>query len=222
MPRPTKFFPAAQAPPGPIQPKRLDADKSAPPAEEKKSRPRHDLWGNWNFNVKKSDDPRKKLQGTRGEGPTWSGYPGSRGGYPGARDPYGSSAIADRLHDLIDPANSLALAHKDAEVDVTDDADRKRALFTDGRKLQKSKDDHYREQAAYWDGPRLVTDEKGPYGMKVTRSFEISWNGQQLYETLAVDLGNIGEGFVMIRYIYDPANQNAEVDTTAKPADAKP
>lgn len=213
----------AQAPPGPIHPKRTDADKSLPPPEEKKPLPRHDLWGNWTLNLQRSDDPRKKMQdphSTR-SAPVWGGYPGGRGGYPDSR---GDPNDRDRTHAMIDPANSLLLARKDAEVDVTDDENHKRAFFTDGRKLQKSKDEKYKEQAARWDGPRLVTDEKGPWGMKLTRSFEISPNGQQLYETLAVDRTNSGGGFVMIRYVYDPAKEDAQSSTPAKPnsADEKP
>lgn len=227
----------AQAPAGPIHPQRADNDTNAPVAEEKKPLPRHDLWGNWTLNVNKSDDPRKKLgqsdKGNRGgNGPTWHGgvgYPGGRGGYPGHGGyPRESNADRNRTDDLVFPQNSLLLARKDAEIDLTDDEDRKRVLYTDGRKLQKSKDDKYKEQAARWDASRLVTEEKGPNGMKIQRSFEISPNGQQLYETLAIDRGGTG-GFVLIRYIFDPAKDEkppASATNTAPtktdPADSKP
>jgi len=38
--------------------------------------------------------------------------------------------------------------------------------MTDGRKLQKSKDENYQEIAAKFDGTRLVSDEKDPRGNK--------------------------------------------------------
>lgn len=219
----------AQAPAGPIHPQRANNDTNAPVAEEKKPLPRHDLWGNWTLNVAKSDDPRKKMGQSdkgngSGNGPTWHGgvgYPGGRGGYPGHGRGYPRESNADRnrTDDLVFPQNSLSLARKDAEIDLTDDEDRKRVLYTDGRKLQKSKDDKYKELAAHWDASRLVTGEKGPYGLKIQRSFEISPNGQQLYETLAIDRGGTG-GFVLIRYIFDPTKEEklATSDTKAAPA----
>ena len=244
MPPAIKFFPAAaailylaatpslraQAPPGPIHPARTDADTHAAAPVEQKPLPRHELWGNWKLNVARSDDPKEKMRQSRGSNrggnaPVWGGYPGGRGGYPGGRV-YGRESNADRnrTEELIYPANTLTLAHNDAEIDITDDENHKRALFTDGRKLQKSKDDKYKQLAAHWDGGRLVTDEKGPDGLKLTRSFEISPNGQQLYETLAVDQTVTEGGFVMLRYIFDPAKQEAQPATAAKPSsgDVKP
>src|SRR5277367_2327991 len=144
----------AQAPDGPIHPLHMDADSHAPAAIEKKPLPRRELWGNWTLNAAKSDDTTAKLQkarGTRG-GPTWGGFP--RGG-GGDRE---SVEDRDRADDVIYPQNSFALAHKDAEIDLNDDQGRKRVYFTDGRKLQKSKDDKYKELAARWDGGRLVSE----------------------------------------------------------------
>lgn len=209
----------AQAPAGPIHPLRTDADTHAPAAAETKPLPRHELWGHWTLNAKRSDDTAAKLQKARGTraSPAWSGFP--RGG--GAD----REIVEDRnrADDIIYPQNSFALAHKDAVIDLTDDQARKRVYFTDGRKLQKSKDDKYKELAARWDGGRLVSEEKGPNTIKLTRSFEISPDGQHLYETLAVDLGAVS-GFVLLRYTYDPTKPNPEDATIAKPStpDVKP
>jgi hypothetical protein len=214
----------AQAAAGPIHPLHTDADSHAPAPVEKKPLPRHELWGNWTLNSDRSDDPKAKLQKARGPNigggsPTWGGYPGGRSGT-------GRQNNADRNHtdDLIYPQDSFALARNDAEVDLTDYEDRKRAYFTDGRKLKKSKDEKYQELAARWDGARLVSDEKGPNAIKITRSFEISPDGQHLNETLGVDLGYAG-GFVLIRYVFDPAKPQAEAPATATksaPAEVKP
>jgi hypothetical protein len=209
----------AQAPDGPIHPLHMDADSHAPAAIEKKPLPRHELWGNWTLNPARSDDTRAKLEKARssnGNGRVWT-IPGGRGG------DHQSAAEHNRADDLIYPQNSLALAHNDAQIVLTDDEGRKRVYFTDGRKLQKSKDDKYKELKARWDGGRLVSDEKGPNTISLTRSFEISPDGQHLYETLAVDLGAVS-GFVLLRYIYDPAKPNAEDATVTKPTtgDVKP
>ena len=87
---------------------------------------------------------------------------------------------------------------------------RKRALFTDGRKLEKpdSKDDSYQEIAARWDGARLVTDEKSPRGGKMSRTFELSYDGAQLYETMRLTMGRSNTP-LDIRYVYDPVSAPA-------------
>ena len=46
----------------------------------------------------------------------------------------------ERMQQLLSPAGSMTITQKDAEVDLTDNQNRKVTFFTDGRKLQKSKD----------------------------------------------------------------------------------
>jgi hypothetical protein len=89
-----------------------------------------------------------------------------------------------------------------AEVDLMDDRDRKLAFMTDGRKLQKSKDPNYQEIAAKFDGNRLVTDEKSPRGDKMSRTFELSRDGRQLYETLHRTTGR-NTAPLVVRFVYD-------------------
>jgi len=94
-----------------------------------------------------------------------------------------------------------------AEVDLMDDRDRKRAFMTDGRKLQKSKDDHYQEIAAKWDGNRLVTEEKSPRGGKMSRTFELSPDGRQLYENLHIASSERNHRPLDVHYVYDILDQ---------------
>jgi hypothetical protein len=112
------------------------------------------------------------------------------------------------MHDLFTPWRFLKLSMTGAEVDLVDDRDRKRAFMTDGRKLQKSKDDSYQEIAAKWDGNRLATEEKDPRGNKMSRTFELSSDGLQLYETLHMTTGRSNTPRV-IRYVYDIPVQTA-------------
>ena len=102
------------------------------------------------------------------------------------------------------PASSLTVEAKDSEFDLTDENNRKRAFFTDGRKLQKSKDDSYKEMAALWSAGRLSFDEKGPRNEKITVTFQLARDARQLIETTQVDKGKIYSP-VVIRYVYDPA-----------------
>ena len=107
-----------------------------------------------------------------------------------------------KMQELLRPPAAMTLSITGAEVDLKDDHDRKRAFMTDGRKLQKSKDNNYQEIAAKWDGNRLVTDEKNPRGGKMSRTFELSADGRQLYETLNLKLGRSNTE-TAIRYVYD-------------------
>jgi len=148
------------------------------------------------------------------------GYPGGGvGGYPGGRGGGGggggrsrsansddSEADHEKLEVALNSPETLNFSQKDAEVDLTSDAeDFQRVYFTDGRKIQKSKDDSNHERSAQWDDYRLVSEEKGPRGGKVTRTFEAAPGAQQLYETVHYDGGRLGP--ISIRYVYDNAKQ---------------
>jgi len=89
----------------------------------------------------------------------------------------------------------------DPEINVTGDHGQKLVMYTDGRKLPKSSDNR-EEVTARWDGSRLVSDERSPLSGKMSRTFELSRDGRQLYETLHIDTGRSGAPIV-IRYVYD-------------------
>jgi hypothetical protein len=208
----------AQAPPGPLpggQPQQAPAAaaKPLPPPAP----PRETILGTWKLNRDESDDPRKRRQDS--DSSNSGGYGGRRGGmgggYPGGGYPgggghggYGSRGGGEsdeerqKMHELLTPASKITLSMTGAEVDLIDDQDRKRALMTDGRKLQKSKDANYQEIAAKWDGHRLITDEKDPRGNKMSRTFELSEDGRQLYETVHLKMGH-SNGETSVRYVYD-------------------
>lgn len=93
---------------------------------------------------------------------------------------------------------------KTPEIDVTDDQFRKLLLYTDGRQLQRTTSENREEVAAHWNGNQLVSDEKSPLGGKMNRTFELSQDGRQLYETLHIDNGRSRTPLV-IRYVYDAA-----------------
>ena len=201
----------AQSPSGPItaapsQPSPATASKPAPLPP-----PRTTILGVWKFNSDDSDDPSKRRQDSRdsnggyggGHGRMGGGYPGGgHGGYGGRRGGGESDEERQKTRDLFTPARAITFSMTGAEVDLVDDRDRKRAFMTDGRKLQKSKDENYQEIAAKFDGNRLATDEKDPRGNKMSRTFELSYDGRQLYETLHMTTGRSNAPLV-IRYVYD-------------------
>lgn len=210
----------AQAPAGPLP----QAQSQDPPSVVKPAPPpvqsRTSIFGPWKLNHDDSDDPRQKMQQARGSsgnsgggrGGMGGGYPGGLGGHGGHGGRGGARGESDdgreKTQEFISPANSLSLSQKDAEVDVTDDQYHKLSIFTDGRKLQKSKDVANQEIAAHWNDKALVTDEKNPHGGKMSRIFELSADGTQLYETLHLTVGRDSKS-VGIRYVYDQVQQTA-------------
>ena len=208
-------LPAAQPQP-PSSPDARPQPQAPPPVK-----PRTSIMGDWKLNADESDDARKKMhdarganggQGGGGRGGVRMGIPGMGGGPYGGRRGGGGESDDDRqrMQEVLNPSRSLTVAEarKDVEVDVFDDQAHKTAIFTDGRKLQKSKDNTNQEIAAHWDGNRLVTDEKTPSGKKMSRTYELSYDGTQLYETLRLTRGR-SDSQISVRYVYDQANTPA-------------
>lgn len=202
---------AAQAPAGPM----TSAPQAAPGTTAKAPEPplpapRQTILGAWKLNRDESDDMHNRSQDsdnrTYGGGrPGGGGWPGG-GGYPGHHGGYGggeSDQDRQKMHELLSPPTTITFSMTGAEVDLMDDHDRKRAFMTDGRKLQKSKDDSYQEIAAKWDGNRLVSDEKSPRGGKMSRTFELSPDGRQLYENLHIEGSGRNSHTMEIHYVYD-------------------
>jgi YD repeat-containing protein len=210
----------AQAPAGPLpaaQPQPPSSPDARPQEQSAPVKPRTSILGAWKLNRDESDDPRKKMQEARGgngggggRGGVRMGIPGMGGGpYGGRRGGGGSESDEDRqrMQEFMNPSRSLTVAEakKDVEIDMFDDQERKSAFFTDGRKLQKTKDSTTQEIAAHWDSNRLVTDEKNPSGRKISRTYELSYDGMQLYETLRLTRGR-SDSQTSIRYVYDQAD----------------
>ena len=225
----------AQAPAGPLpaaQPQPPSSPEARPQEQSAPVKPRTSILGAWRLNRDESDDPRKKMQDARGadngrggggggRGGVRIGIPGMGGGpYGGGRRGRGENESDDdrqKMQEVVNPAQALTVAEakKDVEIDMFDEQERKSAFYTDGRKLQKTKDSTSLEIAAHWDGNRLVTDEKTPSGRKMSRTYELSYDGTQLYETLHLTRGR-SDSSISIRYVYDQANAR-----TARPAQAR-
>jgi len=198
----------AQAPPGPLPgTASQDAQSAAQAKAPAVNVPRvKNLAGTWKLNTDDSDDPQKKLRQARGQGrhsggSMGGGWPGGHGGYGGRRVGE-SSEERQKMHLFVEPAQKLTIAQKDPEIDISDDADRKFTAFTDGRKVEKSKDASNQQFDAKWDEYRLVMEGKDPQGNKYQRSYEVLQGNQQLRETLFLKVGR-NNTEVSIRYIYD-------------------
>jgi hypothetical protein len=225
----------AQEPAGPLKAAPPAESEPATAQPNMKLPPRANIFGNWKLNTEDSDDGRKKMEqagekaagnnrgGSGRPGGGGGGYPGGGGGgYPGGGSGGGgtgggghrssvSETDLERMGEYLQPSDTLNILKKDTGAELTDDRDRKRAFFTDGRKLEKPKDDSYEEIAARWNGTDLATDEKTPKGGKLSRTFELALDGRQLYETVRIDdtkVGGKSGAYVSIRYVYDADDYN--------------
>jgi hypothetical protein len=90
---------------------------------------------------------------------------------------------------------------------MTDSENHIRALFTDGRKLEKPKRDAIQTQVtANWRGETLTTEEKGPGGEKISHAYEVLPDGKpQLIDTLTVHSKRLNTP-IIIRSVYDRAD----------------
>jgi hypothetical protein len=208
-----------------------DQSKPAPPATEGPQA--QTAWnGTWKLNRDESDDPREKLRsamqdrdqngpmgrhGGMGGGGVTMGIPGiggiggmgRPGGGPGGGQGRGPGAGSEdqraRLRDLVEAPDQLTVAQKGPEIDMTDTEGHVRSLFTDGRKLEKPKKDSNQTQVrAHSDREKLITEEKGPNGEKISHSYEITGDGKQLADTLTLESKKLNTT-IIIRSVYDRA-----------------
>jgi hypothetical protein len=213
----------AQAPPGPLPPSHpLPPPPKAPPVKKKPEvESRSSLAGFWKLNQDESDDPKNKIQdssrssGGSGPGGGPGGGPRVGVGYPypggGPNGPYGGRSRGEEeddrsqaIEEFVRPAFAQTIDLKQGEVDTTNEQDTKLVIYTDGRKLPKQKSNAPEAILAHWDGAKLVTDEKAPQGRKASRTFELSFDGKQIYETWRVEGRKTGSE-IIIRYVYDAA-----------------
>jgi len=106
------------------------------------------------------------------------------------------------VQELIRPSETLEFTQDSQAIKMTDDYDRHRIFYTDGRKVKKSKDADNQKFDATWQEYRLVADFKGPDGNKIERSFEVLEGNQQLRETIHFTMGR-NQREVYLRYVYD-------------------
>ncbi len=236
-PGPIAPAPSSQQP-SPAQPSQPVRMRPAPPPIQARTT----IAGAWKLNRDESDDPRQKVRqaegpdnsnvgGYPGGGNPGGGYPG--GGYPGG-GPWGGSPFPrggggqrqppgrdlednPKLQSLMYAPASVTVDLKNPQVDVTDAQLHKLTLYTDGRQLPKSTDSSHEEALAHWEGSRLVSDEKGPLGGKMSRTFELSGDGRELEETLRIDNNGRSRAPIVIRYVYDASDSGGQTEQDADP-----
>jgi hypothetical protein len=166
------------------------------------------LSGSWKLNKDESTQPKKREDGNSGSGRHGggSGPRSGRGGYGGGGMHRGMSDDERKaMQELMRPSETLDFTQDGAAIVMTDDLERHRTFYTDGRKVKKSKGEDNQEFDATWQEYRLTSDFKGPDGNKIERTFEVLAGNQQLRETIHFTVGR-SQREVYVRYVYDLKN----------------
>jgi hypothetical protein len=212
-----------QAPPGPIAPVASQRSTNEPPPPPPvKIVPRTNILGAWKLNRDESDDPKassnqRKVndpnQGHGGNSGPRIGFPGGGMGGPGMgggqRGNGGpqkdTSEDRQRYAELIDPSVRLKLARKtekDPIVEMFGDQGRKTIFYTDGHKPDSPAGVGTDVVEAKWDGEKLVSSSPLPKKGSLTRTYEVSPDGLQLWEEVEMVIGK-DKNPSRFRFVYD-------------------
>jgi len=213
----------AQAPPGPIAPVASQrATNEPPPPPPVKIVPRTNILGAWKLNRDESDDPKARSnqrkvndpnQGHGGNSGPHIGFPGGGMGGPGIgggqRGNGGpqkdTSEDRQRYAELIDPSVRLKLARKtekDPIVEMFGDQGRKTIFYTDGHKPDSPAGVGTDVVEAKWDSGKLVSTSPLPKKGSLTRTYEVSPDGLQLWEEVEMVIGK-DKNPSRFRFVYD-------------------
>jgi len=213
----------AQAPPGPIAP--VASQRSAgepPPPPPVKIVPRTNILGAWKLNRDESDDPKARSNQRKVNDPNQNrggnsgprvGWPGGGMGGPGTgggqRGNGGSQKDTtedrQRYAELIDPSIRLKLERKNGKdpiVEMFGDGGRKTIFYTDGHKPDAPAGVGTDVVEAKWDGEKLVSSSPLPKKGSLTRTYEVSPDGLQLWEEVEMVIGK-DKNPSRFRFVYD-------------------
>ncbi len=213
----------AQAPPGPIAPVASQRSSSEPPPPPPvKIVPRKNILGAWKLNRDESDDPKARSNQRKVNDPNQNrggnsgphvgfpgggmGGPGMGGGQHGNNGPQkDTSEDRQRYMELIDPSIRLKMARKtekDPIVEMLGDQGRKTIFYTDGHKPDAPAGVGTDVVEAKWDGDKLVSSSPLPKKGSLTRTYEVSPDGMQLWEEVEMVIGK-DKNPSRFRFVYD-------------------
>lgn len=125
-------------------------------------------------------------------------------GRRGGQYPRGGSSVSSEDWDrLAENPRFLRVDQRSDQVVVTDDSDRARTFYPDGKK-HDDKDASGKKVSTKteWQGNTLVAETKLSHSTKLTQSFLVSEDGKQLYVTSRLENSSL-QAPVSIRRVYD-------------------
>jgi len=175
-----------------------------------------DLTGAWQLNRDKSDDPQKKLKGTKtgtwttpraGTGGVTGGIAGAHGGFGGVGNmggrPYEQEnpALREAMSAMTEAPEKLTIVYRDADVVLTSGEGVVQTLQPSGDTVtEKTAGGRDAERTTKWDGSNLVTAVKMSGDVKLIQTYTRSSDGRQLVVTSRLEApGRV----VDIRRVYD-------------------
>jgi hypothetical protein len=148
------------------------------------------LGGTWKLNKDQSDNPQEKIQEA-------GGFGGRGGGMGRGRRGGGNGGMMSGL-------SQLKIEQSGSSIKIANADGREIAQYPSSGSSSGSSG---ATPAAEWHGAQLVSTTEGRRGGSVTRTFELSPDGKQLYVTTKIENPRLQQP-VSIRFVYDPAKSS--------------
>ncbi len=163
------------------------------------------LTGKWVLNEDESEDPRTKFQQAVSAAGRSDGSRGGRGRGRGMRGGGKREQMQQTMQMLMEASLRLNIVQDDSTVTIVGAEGTRLVLYPDGRKIEYPIEGVGTvETKAGWKGDKLVVERKMEGGRKVTRTYELASEGQQMYVNVRFEGGQL-QGPVDIRRVYDVA-----------------
>ncbi len=151
-----------------------------------------DLSGTWVLNFEQSEDLRSQMQRARPPGP---------GARPGARPRVNPQEMQARMRAILQGQLAFRLVQADSTVSLAGVEGVQLVYHTDGRWEEVSEEGFGDVRVrARWKGKKLVLDRELEGGLKVSHTYELAPDGQQLYVNVKI---SGGPRDIEFRRVYD-------------------
>lgn len=175
---------------------------------------RPDFSGTWKLNKELSENPRDKLMEQRKNREYGGGRPPDGGdvargggglGRGGTGEGVGRDGIQERLKAMTERIQSIEIDHREPQLELRFADGHERTIYTDGRTSEDDFESGIFEAKGKWkSGSQVFVKAESSYGGKLTETYELSENGQQLYVTTKIE-GDGRRPNLTFRRVYDKA-----------------
>jgi hypothetical protein len=177
------------------------------------------LTGGWILNRDLSDDAAQLIErmqagdhggsggGHRPPGAGGSHGPGMHGGggNHGGMSPEQMRGMRAHMTDVLETPARLTIVQSDGLVTLTDDNGRSKRLTTNNKREKRPVDNRVVEVRTKWDDGRLVDETWLDHGMKLTETYSIASERQQLHVAVKLEGSRLPQP-LNLRRVYDAAS----------------